>query len=82
MQIKDLIEEDEKLLELPTSGAPDNALETTTYPRKGEEDLKNNSGDDEEDKSHYEWDEQGYKANFRNHTLVSRLQMTVKASNS
>ena len=25
---------------------------------------ENNSGDDEEDKPHYEWDEQEYKANF------------------
>ena len=31
-QIKDLIEENEELLELPTSGAPDNALEAPTYP--------------------------------------------------
>ena len=48
-------------MELLTSGAPDDALETTTYPQEGEEDLKNNSGDDKEDKSHYEWDEQEYK---------------------
>ena len=63
-QIEDLIEEDEELSELPISGAPNDALENTTYPREGEEDLKNNSGDDEEEKSHYEWDEQEYKANF------------------
>ena len=63
-QIEDLIEEDEELSELLTSGAPDSAPEAPTYPREGEEDLKNNSGDDEEDKSHYERDEQEYKANF------------------
>ena len=34
------------------------------HPQEGEEDLKNNSGDDEEEKSHYEWDDQEYKANF------------------
>ena len=31
-QIEDLIEEDEELSELLISGAPDNALEDTTYP--------------------------------------------------
>ena len=31
-QIEDLIKEDEELLELLISGAPDDALETTTYP--------------------------------------------------
>ena len=51
-------------MELPINGAPDYALNNTTYPQEGEEDLKNNSGDDEEEKSHYEWDEQEYKANF------------------
>ena len=50
--------------ELQTNGAPNDALEESTYPQEGEEDLKNNSGDDEEDKPHYEWDEQKYKANF------------------
>ena len=50
--------------ELPTNGAPNDALEDSTYPQEGEEDLKNNSGDDEEDKPHYEWDEQEYKVNF------------------
>ena len=53
-QIEELIEEDEELSELLINGAPDDALEDTTYPREGEEDLKNNSGDDEEEKSHYE----------------------------
>ena len=43
--------------ESPTIGAPDDALEAPTYRREGEEDLNNNPGDDEEDKSHYEWDE-------------------------
>ena len=57
VQIEDLIEEDEESLELPINGAPDDALDNTTYPREGEEDLNNNPGDDEEDKSHYEWDE-------------------------
>ena len=64
MQIKDLIEEDEELLELLTNGAPDDALEASTYPQGGEEDLKHNSGDDEEDKPHYEWDKKEYKVNF------------------
>ena len=50
--------------ELLTNGAPDDALEASPYPQEGEEDLKNNSGDDEEDQLHYEWDEQEYKANF------------------
>ena len=59
-QIEVLIEEDEELSELPINGAPDDALDNTTYPSEGEEDLKNNSGDDEEEKSHYEWDEQEY----------------------
>ena len=44
--------------------APNNALEEPTYPQEGEEDLKNSSGDDEEDKPHYEWDDQEYKVNF------------------
>ena len=47
-QIEDLIEEDEELSELPINGAPDDALDNTTYPREEEEDLKNNSGDNEE----------------------------------
>ena len=63
VQIEDLIEEDEELSESPKNRAPNNALEESTYPQEGE-DLKNNSGDDEEEKSHYEWDEQEYKANF------------------
>ena len=33
-QIEDLIEEDEELLELPINGAPDDALNSTTYCRK------------------------------------------------
>ena len=44
--------------------APNNALDVSTYPQKGEEDLNNNSGDDEEDQPQYEWDDQEYKANF------------------
>ena len=48
-QIEDLIEEDEELLELPTNGAPDDALEASTYPQEGEEDLKHNSGEDKEE---------------------------------
>ena len=63
-QIEELIEEDEELSELPINGAPNDALNSTTYPQEGEEDLKNNSGDDKEEKSHYEWDEPQYKANF------------------
>ena len=51
-------------MELLINGAPNDALNSTTYPQEGEEDLKNNSGDDEEQKAHYEWDEQEYKANF------------------
>ena len=64
VQIEELIEDEEELSELPINGAPDDALNNTTYPQEGEEDLKNNSGDDEEEKSHYEWDEPEYKANF------------------
>ena len=64
MQIEELIEEDEELSELPINEAPNDALNSTMYPQEGEEDLKNNSGDDEEEKSHYEWDEPEYKANF------------------
>ena len=63
-QIKDLIKEDEELSELLTNGAPDVALEASTYPQEEEEDLKNNSGDDEEDQPHCEWDKQEYKGNF------------------
>ena len=63
-QIEDLIEEDEELSETPMNRAPNNALEESTFPQEGEEDLKNSSGDDEEDKPQYEWDEQEYKANF------------------
>ena len=44
--------------------APNNALEEFTHPQEGEEDLKNNSGDDEEDQPQYEWDDQEYKASF------------------
>ena len=64
-------------MELPINGAPNDALNNTTYPQEGEEDLnnttypqegeedlKNNSGGDEEEKSHYEWDEPEYKVNF------------------
>ena len=40
------------------------ALNNATHPQEGEEDLKNNSGDDEVEKSHYEWDEPEYKANL------------------
>ena len=58
------LEEDEEMLESPTNRARNDALEEYTYPQEGEEDLKNNSGDDEEEKPHYEWDEQEYKANF------------------
>ena len=64
VQIKDLIKEDEELSETPTNRAPNNALEESTYPQEGEEDLKNSSGDNEEDKPPYEWDDQEYKANF------------------
>ena len=50
--------------ELLTNGALNDALEDSTYPQEGEEDLKNNLGDEEEEKTHYEWDEQEYKVNF------------------
>ena len=63
MQIEDLIEEDEELSETPTNRAPNDALEESTYPQEGEDNLKNSSGDDEEDKPHYEWDDQEHKAN-------------------
>ena len=64
MKIKNLIEEDEELSETLINRAPNDALEESTYPQEGEEDLKNSSGDNEEDKPHYEWDDQEYKANF------------------
>ena len=64
VQIKELIEEDEELSELPIDGASNDTLNSTTHPQEGEEDLKNNSGDNEEEKSHYEWDEPEYKVNF------------------
>ena len=64
VQIEDLIEEDEKLLETLMNWAPNDTLEESTYPQEGEDDLKNSSGDDEEDKPHYEWDDQEYKVNF------------------
>ena len=64
VQIEELIKEDEELSELLIDGAPNDALNSTTYPQEGEEDLKNNSGDDEDEKFHYEWDEPEYKANF------------------
>ena len=51
-------------MKLPTNGAPNDALEDSTYPQEGGEDLKNNSGNDEEDKPQDEWDEQEYKVNF------------------
>ena len=80
MQIKDLIEEDEELSELPTNRAPNNALEDSTYPQEGEEDLKNNSGDDEEEKTHYEWDEKEYKSNFICfiNSLILQLELQPK----
>ena len=40
------------------------ALEEAAYPKEGEDDLKNNSGDNKEDQPQYEWDDQKYKANF------------------
>ena len=57
-QIKDLIEEDEEGSESLMNRAPNDALDESAYPQKGEEDLKNNSGDDEEDQPQYEWDDQ------------------------
>ena len=53
MQIEDFIDKDERLSETPMNRAPNDALEKSTYPQEGEEDLKNSSGDDEEDKPHY-----------------------------
>ena len=38
-QIEELIKEDEELSELPINGTPNDALEDTTYPQEGEEDL-------------------------------------------
>ena len=45
------------------SRAPNDALDEATYPQEGEEDLKNTSGDNDEDQPQYEWDDQEYKAN-------------------
>ena len=64
VQIKDLIEEDEEASEKPMNRAPNGALDESIYPQEGEEDLKNNSGDDNEDQLQYEWDDQECKANF------------------
>ena len=47
-----------------TNRAPNDALDKSAYLQEGEEDLKNNSGDDKEDQPQYEWDDQEYKANF------------------
>ena len=44
--------------------APNDALKESAYPQEGEEDLKNNSGDDKEDQSQYEWDDEEYKVSF------------------
>ena len=63
-QIEDLIDEDEELLETLMNRAPNDALEESTFHQEGEENLKNSSGDNEEEKPHYEWDDQEYKANF------------------
>ena len=63
-QIKDLIEEDEELSETPMNKTPNDAVEESAYPQEGEEDLKNNSDDDKEDQSQYEWDDQEYKVSF------------------
>ena len=63
MKIEGIIEEDEEFSETLMNRAPNNALEESTYPQEGEEDLKNSSSDYEEDKPHYEWDDQEYKAN-------------------
>ena len=49
VKIKDLIKEDEEASESLTNRAPNDALDKSTYPQEGEEDLKNNSGDDEGD---------------------------------
>ena len=48
-QIKDLIKEDEELSETPMNRAPNDALDKSTYTQEGEEDLKNNSCDNDED---------------------------------
>ena len=64
MQIRDLIKEDEETLESPTNRAPNYALDKATSPQEEEEDLKNTSGDDEDDQPQCEWDDQEYKANF------------------
>ena len=57
-QIEDLIEEDEEASESPTNRSPNDVLDESTYPLEGEEDLKNNSGDSNEDQPQYEWDDQ------------------------
>ena len=64
VKIEDLIGEDEELSETPTNRAPNDALEGSAYPQEGEEDLKNNSGDNEKNQPQYEWDDQEYKMNF------------------
>ena len=47
-----------------TNRAPNDALDKSTYPQEEEEDLKNNSGDNDDDQPQYEWDDQEYKVNF------------------
>ena len=42
VQIEDLIKEDEELLEIPTNIAPMDALDKSTYPQEGGDNLKNN----------------------------------------
>ena len=48
-QIENLVEEDEESSETPMNRASKDALYEATYPQEGEDDLKNNSGDEEED---------------------------------
>ena len=63
-QIEDFIKEDEELSETLTNRAPEDVPEKSAYPQEGEEDLKNSSGDNEEDQLQYDWDDQEYKASF------------------
>ena len=58
MQIEDLIKEDEEKLESLMNRAPNDALDESMYPWKGEEGLNDNSGDNKEDQPQYNWDDQ------------------------
>ena len=55
-QIENFTKEDKELSDTPMNRTPMDALDESTFPQEGEDNLKNNSGDKEED--------QEYKANL------------------